>query len=220
MSHGITNFHATRDNGRHMCHPYKYHPRSPHPDCGDTIPKRQELRCPWCPRNPPRARCCVLLHRSGHPDLGDGAHALHVGVRVRQCVSLLLWREQGRLLVRATVAIGLRAAYVPPLQIPPAIAPPGLRGHHSQTSGTAVSMVSPESPAGTQQRAPTPDRISRRLPIQAGGCETLPLHQTTPPHHPSRCGPVRVSPWPSVLVRVVGKRRRGALRPPSGECEG
>jgi len=26
---------------------------APHPDCGDAIPKRQELRCPWCPRNPP-----------------------------------------------------------------------------------------------------------------------------------------------------------------------
>jgi len=25
----------------------------PHPDCGDTIPKRGWLRCPWCPRNPP-----------------------------------------------------------------------------------------------------------------------------------------------------------------------
>jgi uncharacterized protein (DUF2062 family) len=38
---------------------------------------------------------------------------MSVFVFVSAC--LLLWREQSRLLVRATVAIGVRAAYVPPL---------------------------------------------------------------------------------------------------------
>lgn len=88
MSQGITNFHATRDNGRGM--------PSLHPDCGDTIPERQELWCPWCPRNPPRARGSVPLRRTGCRPLGTASTrclSVSVSVRVRPCWSV--WWGKG-----------------------------------------------------------------------------------------------------------------------------